>query len=284
MNFFEKMINATLFEMECPTFLSPFHLGFLIAFILATVIVSIWLYKIPNDYTVRAFVAVCWGIMLLFEVYKQINFAFSYNAQTQTVVWDYDWHSFPFQFCSSPLYLFPFAVFLKDCKVRDAFLAYLCTFSFFGGLVVMIYPGSVFTEDLMINVQTMVHHGLQALVGIVLTVSYRKKFTWTFFATGTIVFAGMLSVAMFLNWFVPNVIGTQDKFTMFSLSWIYGCELPLLDVIFEKAPYIVFLLSYIVGFCFVAALIFSIIKFILFSSEKNKQMKNSNKANHAASA
>lgn len=284
MTFFEKLINATIFTMVRPTFFSSFHLGFLLTFVLATIIVCIWLYKIPNDLSVRGFVAACWGVMLLFEVYKQINFAFAYHPQTNTVVWDYDWHAFPFQFCSSPLYLFPFAIFLKDGKVRDAFLAYLCTFSFFGGLVVLVYPGTVFTEDLMINVQTMVHHGLQTLVGLALTVSYRKKFTWKFFASGIIVFAGMLGIAMFLNWFVPNVIGTEDKFTMFSLSWIYGCELPLLDVVFEKAPYVVFFLCYVAGFCLIATLIFSIIKFILFSSEKHRQMKKSKRTNHATSA
>ena len=105
MTFFEKLINATIFTMVRPTFFSSFHLGFLLTFVLATIIVCIWLYKIPNDLSVRGFVAACWGVMLLFEVYKQINFAFAYHPQTNTVVWDYDWHAFPFQFCSSPLCL-----------------------------------------------------------------------------------------------------------------------------------------------------------------------------------
>ena len=262
-----------IFEMERPAVFSLFHICFLIAFLVATVGISLWLYKNPSDKTVRIFTAVCWGVMLLFEIYKQINFAFSYNAETNTVTWDYDWHSFPFQLCSSPLYLFPFAAFLKDGKFRDTILAYLCTFAFFGGFVVMIYPGTVFTEDVLINVQTMVHHGLQTLVGIVLTVSYRKKLTWKTFATSFIVFAGMLSIAQFLNWFVPDVIRTQDKFTMFSLSWKYGCELPILDQIYEKAPYVVFLLCYIVGFVIVATIVFLIIKLVLFISAKRREAK-----------
>ena len=124
----------------------------------------------------------------------------------------------------------------------------------------------------------MVHHGLQTLVGIVLTVSYRKKLNWKTFATGLIVFAGMLSIAQFLNWFVPYVIGTEDKFTMFSLSWKYGCELPLLDQVYAKAPYIVFLLCYIVGFFIVAAIVFSIIKLVLFISAKRREAKKAKNA------
>ena len=284
MNFFEKLINATIIELLEPTALfSFFHISFFVAFILASVSIAIWLHLSSNDKAVRIVVGVCWGIMLLFEIYKQINFAFSYNAETNAAIWDYDWHAFPFQLCSSPLYIIPLAVFLKDGKVRDALLAYLCTFSLFGGLVVMIYPATVFTEDVMTNIQTMVHHGLQMLVGIVLAVSYRKKFTWKFFASGIIVFTAMLVIAMFLNWFVPRVIGIEDKFTMFSLSWIYGCELPLLDIIFEKAPYVVFLLCYIVGFCVIATIIFSVIKLILFLSKKHKEHKKIAKVNNAAS-
>ena len=278
MNFFEKVVHASMVEMKVPTFLSAFHLSFLIAIFIATVGVSLWLYKNPNDKAVRIFTAVCWGIMLLFEIYKQINFAYSYNAETNTVTWDYDWHAFPFQLCSSPLYLFPLAAFLKDCKFRDAILAYLCTFAFFGGFVVMIYPGTVFIESVLINVQTMVHHGLQTLVGIALTVSYRKKFTWKFFAMGLLVFAGLLSIAQFLNWFVPYVIGTKDKFTMFSLSWKYGCELPILDQIYAKVPYIVFLLCYVVGFLIIATIVFLIIKLVLFLSAKRREAKKAKNA------
>ena len=278
MNFFEKIIKATIITMDKPSFLSAFHLSFLIVFLVATIGVSLWLYKKPNDKAVRIFTAAAWGIMLLFEIYKQINFAYNYNAETNTITWDYNWQGFPFQLCSSPLYLFPFAAFLKDCKVRDAILAYLCTFSFFGGLVVMIYPGTVFTTNALINIQTMVHHGLQSLVGIVLTVSYRKKLTWKTFATGLIVFLGMLSIAQFLNWFVPDVIGTKDYFTMFSLSWKWGCELPILSIVYAKTPYIVFLLGYIVGFFIVAAIVFSIIKLVLFISAKRREAKKAKNA------
>ena len=269
LNFFDQILyKLTEANMETPTFLSSFHIVAFLLVLCATVGVGIWFgLKAPKEQYLRLFVLCCWIVMVLFETYKQLSFAFSYSEELG-VVWNYDWHSFPFQLCSSPLYVLPFVVFLKEGKVRDAFLAYICTFSFFGGLVVMIYPGTVFIPEIMINIQTMVHHGLQVLVGIALIVYYRKKFTWSFLIGALIVFAGLLAIAQLLNWIVPNF--TEDKFTMFSLSWIHGCELPILSTIYEKAHYLVFFLAYAVGFVMVALIIFSIIKLALFLSKKCK--------------
>ena len=271
MNFFEKLIKTLSFSMETPKVFSLFHICFLVGFIVATVGISLWLYKKPNDKAVRIFVAVCWGVMLLLEIYKQVSFSFAYDEITKTATWDYKWYSFPFQLCSSPFYIFPFVAFLKDCKVRNAFIAFACTFSFFGGFVVMVYPGAVFTAKALINVQTMVHHSLQALCGIVLCVAYRKKLSWKCFATGLIVFAGMLSIAQFLNWFLPVVTG--ESVAMFSLSWKIPCDLPVLNIVYANTPYFVFLLAYIAGFVAVATIVFSVIKLVLFISAKRRAAK-----------
>lgn len=248
--------------METPTFFSAFHIVCLLLAILATVGVSIWFVKRPNDKAVRIFTLACWIVMVLFETYKQVTYAFSYNADAG-VEWKYEWYAFPFQLCSSPLYLLPFAIFLKDGKVRDAFLAYLCTFSLFGGLVVMIYPGDVFVDKAMINIQSMVHHSIQVILGVSLAVFYRKKITWKFFLKGLIVYAGMIAIAQILNATIPHAISADENFNMFYISWKYDCTLPLLSTIYPKVPYIVFFLLYLLGFILIAAIVFAIIRLIL---------------------
>ena len=61
-------------------------------------------------------------------------------------------------------------IFNKEGCVKDSAMAFMMTFSLFGGLVVMAYPNDVFIETIGINLQTMIHHGLQVVLGIYLFV------------------------------------------------------------------------------------------------------------------
>ena len=72
---------------------------------------------------------------------------------------------FPFIFVQSPMYIAPIAAFLRPGKVRQAILNFLGTFGLFGGLAVMIYAQPVFITTIGINIQTMVHHGAQVVLG-----------------------------------------------------------------------------------------------------------------------
>lgn len=271
MNFFEKIVSACSFKVSEPTFLSPFHLIAFAIMVGATVGVSFWFTKCKTDKPVRIFIFACWIVLIIGEIVKEILLSYSVRNNT----WNYNWEHFPFQLCSSPLYVLPFLVFLKEGKVRDAFLAFLCSFSLFGGLVVMIYPGSVFVDLALINTQSMLHHGIQCILGISLAIFYRKKITWKFFLTGLIVYAGMISIAQLLNAIVPCF--TTDKFNMFYISWQCPCELPLLSIFYEKTPYLAFFLIYLFGFVVAASVVFVIIWGILrlVNFVKNRTAKNS---------
>jgi hypothetical protein len=146
------------------------------------------------------------------------------------------------------------------------FISFASTFCLFGGAVVVLYPGTVFNTLVLINVQSMVHHGLQVLIGISLIVYYRKKFTWKFFLLGLIVYALLISIAQVMNAVIPPFIGDEWEFNMFYISWKYPCILPLLSIIYTKVPYFAFFLLYLLGFIAVAAIEFSIAKLVLFLS------------------
>ena len=173
-------------------------------------------------------------------------FSFNYDPSTGTVVWDYQWYAFPYQLCSTPLYALPFVAFCKDGKFRDSMIAFVSTLAFFGGLVTMIYPATVFTGSIVVNLQTMIHHGLQVALGIFLLVHERRKLNFKYFLRGVAVFAVALGIATAAN-FIMRAI-TTETFNMFYISPYYSCELPLLDMIQANTHYVVFLLVYIVGF------------------------------------
>lgn len=256
MNFFEKIINALEGTMEVPTNYGWFHLMFF-AIVIATTILLCKFFKDCSDKTFRRIVLIAWIAMVALEIYKQI--VFSFGVENSEPSWGYQWYAFPFQLCSTPLYVLPFIVFLKDSWLRDSLLSYISTFSFFGGLAVYFYPNDVFVGEIGINIQTMIHHGIQVVFGIFFVVHNRRKLNHKYYVRGIPVFVALCTVALILNVIMHSVfvsIGSEQVFNMFYFSPYYNCTLPILSAIYPKVPYIAFLGLYVLGFSFIATIIY----------------------------
>ena len=258
MNWFEKFLVSLKAEMTTPGNYGWFHLMFVGIAIIATVLLCVF-GKNAKDKTFRRIVFWCWIVMLVLEIYKQIFYA-GLHVRDGHLVWDYQWGNFPFQLCSIPLYLLPFVAFMKEGKVRDSILAFLSTFAFFGGLVVFVYPNDVFVRMIGINIQTMIHHGLQIVLGIYFMVYNRKKLNWIYFLRGAIVFAISMFTALMLNIIMYHAVMVHigQSFNMFYIGPYVKCHLPILTDIWTKVPYVVFLLIYGFGFVIAGALMFAI--------------------------
>ena len=260
MNFFEKIVYFLSATMERPTLFGTWHIVSLtLAILLAAFMV--WKFKDCSDKTLRRVLLVFWVIIVLLEVYKQT--VFSMHSDGITAEWDYQWYAFPFQFCSTPMYLLPILIFAKEGKFRNAVVAYMATFSLFAGLAVMIYSTDVFIEIIGINIQTMVHHGFQFVIGVFLVAHNRHHLNKRFFAWCMIVFSSLAFIALAANIIVHNVflaVGINETFNMFFISPYHNCTLPILSAIYPLVPYPVFLLIYILGFALVSALVYTIEK------------------------
>lgn len=252
-------------RMQRPGIYGPFHL---IAFALTLIIAAAMCIGLKNvrDRAFRRIMFVFWLILLLFETYKQINFSFNYNAGDP--YWDYQWYAFPFQSCSAVLYVLPF-IFLsrQGSAVRRAACSYLSFYSFFAGFAVMFYPSTVFTDVIGINIQTMVWHGSQIIIGRYLIAYNRRELNFRYFASGIPVFLILLAVATALNLIAPRF--TSETFNMFFISPYFPSTLPILSIVWEKAPWPVFMLIYIIGFTLSAFLVYSIARAIIRGSKKN---------------
>ena len=267
MNFFEKIIHSLQGTMECPTCYGWFHIMFIIIVSISTILICKF-YKNCGEKTVNKIIFIGWALVFLLEIYKQIEFSFVY--EDGKAIWDYPVYIFPFQLCSSELYILPFIFLLKEGKLRNAMIAYIITFSFFGGLAVFVYPNDVFIETIGINIQTMIHHGTQILLGIFLFVRYRKTFDFKFYVKSIFVFFCMLLIATVLDIAVYKYlvsIGNTETFNMFFISPYFDCTLPILSIIYDKVPYFVFYLIYMLGFVLISYIIFivetSIYKLVL---------------------
>ena len=269
MNGFEKIIYALQGNSPHQTVFGWFHFLFLGLTIIATVLMCVFLPKVSTK-THKIVLFVSWLIMLLLEIYKQLVYSFEYVDGK--AVWDYQWYAFPFQFCSSPLYILPFAIFIKKDSAREYFESFLGFFALFGGLVVMLYPGDVYnTSYIGVAIQSMVHHGLMVAIGIYLLVKNKDKLNIKYYLKSLVVFVAMLVVATILNETI--IFATKDSFNMFYISRHFDCTMPLLSIIYQKLPYPVFLIVYIVGFAIAGMVMFLVAKLIKLICDKIAQKK-----------
>ena len=268
MDFLVKIVELFDSKMVEPTSFTWFHNLSIILVVLATVFLCKRFGNAPEEQA-RKILLYVWCAMVTLEIYKQLNFGISYGDGTLS--WDYAWYAFPYQFCSSPLYALPVIIFMKDGRVRDAFIGFMTFFSLFAGLTVLVYPEDALIDVIGINIQTMFHHGMQIVLGIFLAYRNYKKFSLQYFLHSVAVFAGFVIIAILLNVIVYNAFvatGIDETFNMFFISPYFDCSLPVLSMVYDAIPYPVFLIVYIVGFAVVAFLMYLIIKGIELLSKK----------------
>ena len=276
MNIFEKMIYGLQGTMPEPGNYGWFHLMFVAIVIVGTVLMCHFC-RNCSDKTFRLIALIAWIVMVVLEIYKQL--VFSFNYENGKAYWDYQWYAFPYQLCSTPLYVLPFIAFSKrgGGNLRDACTAYMSTFSLFGGLVVFFYPNDVFIPIIGINIQTMIHHGLQIVLGIFFLVYNRKKLNFKYFLKGVIVFLITFTVALLMNLIFHTFV--NETFNMFYISPYYECTLPLLSLVYANVPYVVFLLIYFIGFILAALVIYLIQWGIILGVNKIKANRTKAAAN-----
>ena len=241
MSFFERLIVFLQFEMPRPTNYGWFHL--LALGVLVAVIVLLARTR-PDPERVLFAAAV---ISICFECYKQISF--SYNGQE----WNYPWYIFPYQFCSTPMYAALLAVLLKRGRVHDALCAFLASYGLSAGIAVMAYPDSCFVSEVLINVQTMTHHGLQVVMGCYLLISGAVRPTKRTFFSAAAVFGAFVSLALCIDVATYHA-GLNGGLEMFYISPYHPSILPVFDRLSVLLPYPLFLLCYLLFFSLGAAI------------------------------
>ena len=216
MEFLGKVIEILDAPMTTPTSYGWFHLLWVAISVGVGVLLCV-LHKKGDDKRVRR--VVFWTAVLVFalELYKMFNYTFSY--EDGKIIADFQWYAFPWQFCSTPMYVGLLTGIFRKGKIHDALCAYLATYAMFAGLCVMIMPGDVFIETIGINIQTMVCHGSMITVAVYLWFTGYVKASHKTILKALCVFAVMIGVAITLNevMFYSGVLG-DETFNMFYIS------------------------------------------------------------------
>ena len=239
MTLLEKMIAFTRIQGQTPTNYGKLHLNFIFA-VLILCIVCVTLFKDTTDGGFRILIGVMFFAMLTGELIKQIFYPLS--IVDGQIIKDYDWATFPFQLCSTPLYVLPLLILLPDCKVRDFAAAYIMGYGLLGGLAVYISPNAIFVSNMFLSCHSLVHHGLQILTGVYTASYYRRRINTSFILGGVGIFVIMFAIANIINtvvydaWIAKGILFEGDAFNMFYISPRPGQRPMAFKKIYYAAP------------------------------------------------
>lgn len=249
MAFWKEVLRLLDLEMERPTMYGWFHLLWFALSIAVGVVLCVR-FKQGTEKQARRIVLITAIVVTLLEIYKQINYSFSYEGDV--IAFSYQWYAFPWQFCSMPMYVGLLAGVTKG-KVHRCLCAFLATYAVFAGLCVMLYPVDVFTKTIGISIQTMVCHGSMITVGIYLLYTNYVKSDHKTLLQGLLVFVAAVLSATVLNEIAYRTGLTEEHyFNMFYISPHADPHLPVYSTVQELVPYPWCLLIYIAAFTLAA--------------------------------
>lgn len=268
MSFLQNVLKIMDTQMETPVLYGWFHLVSLTAVLAVSVYLGVFR-KGDSPAQIRRTVLLTAIVVTVLEVYKQINYSFSY---TDGITYDYQWYAFPFQFCSTPMYIGLLAGLTKKGKIHDAACAYLATYAVFAGACVMFYPSTVFIGTVGINIQTVVCHGSMIFIGVYLLATGYVKVQHKTILKAIPVFAICVAIAAISNEIAYRVglLNTED-FNMFFISPYCEPHLPVYSMVQGVVPFPLCLVIYILGFSVAAYLMLLIAMAVkCFTTKKTK--------------
>jgi len=245
MNFFSNLLIFLQSKMTTPTPFGWFHL----LWIALIIIVLILLYKIKDRYSEKQLKTVLgiYGITaFILEFLKQLIWTFNYDGVLGTITMDYSWYSFPFQLCTTPIFVSIICMFLKDTKLRKSLLSYVAFTTILGSISTILLPSSCFTSDILVNIHTMWLHMGSFVVSIYLIMTNEVKLEKKNLRNALLVFLVFVALAQTLNIGVYNSgILNGETFNMFYISPYFISHLPIFDVIQQNVAYPLYFLFYI---------------------------------------
>ena len=271
MNIVEKILYFLQGEMERPTSYGWYHFLWIILTIICIVIIVLRKNKY-NESSLKKVLLFYGIISLILELLKQIVWSFNYDPVSNIVTWDYNWYAFPYQLCSTPIYLSLICAFLKKGKLRDNLLSCIAYVTILGSLATFLYPESCFVRTILVNIHTMYLHCGSLILSIYLLVNGVVKINKKSFLNGYFVFLCLAIVALVMNiiMFKSGILNGED-FNMFYISPYFISSLPLFDILQKNLPYIIFLFLYLLAIFLGASIVYLVAK--CFTNKKSDIIK-----------
>ena len=235
----ERFLYFLQGQMKEPGLFSWFHIVMLIPIIAAAILIPLF-FKDAKEKIYKRIILIIWIVLIVLEIFKQLLLAFHYGPPSY---WEYSIRDFPFSICSMVYYLAPIILFLnkeKHPKIVDAATGYFSFITLTMGIIVCVYTKMVTSTMIFINIQTLVHHGSLVVLGVFIFVWNRRSITIKTFYRSLILFAITAAIAILINVaFYPHFIN------MFFINPTRITNLPIGNIVQEKAGYIVYLIAFL---------------------------------------
>jgi len=260
MNAIESILYFLQSEMNTPKAFGVFHISCL-ALVVVCILFLIKQKKNYSEFQLKVIIGLYGIVALMLETLKQLTWSFNYDVNLGSVFWDYEWYAFPFQLCSTPIYVTMICLFLKKGKLRDSLFSYLSYITILGSIATMIMPDNCFTSDILVNIHTMWLHLGSFVVSVYLLLTGEVKTNLTSLKHAILVFLIFLFLALSMNVVVYNLdILNGETFDMFYVSPYFISALPVFDIIQENTPYVIFLSIYTIAVILGSCVIYFISK------------------------
>ena len=265
----ENFLHFLQGEMDTPGVFSWFHLVMLIPIIGLTIFISMF-FKDTKEKTYKRILFIFWIILIILEIFKQLIKSFHYGSPSY---WEYSVRDFPFSICSMIYYFTPIILFVDKEKhpiIVDTAVGYMCLISLFMGALVCIYTDMVMSNLIFINIQSLIHHGTQVILGVFIFVWNRRTINIKTVYRTLIAFVITAVIAIIINVsFYPHFIN------MFFINPTRITNLPIGNIVQEKlgyVPYLILFLLLIGGVTFLTYFIeTSIYKWICKTNSKKEK-------------
>ena len=154
-----------------------------------------------------------------------------------------------FQICSIPMYLLPFIYFMKEGKLKQAFVGYVSFQSFTSAFFYFVRPAAALnTAYIAITVQSILWHSLMVASGVYAMIAYGllTKEGFRSFIYSYILWVVTVVIAVILN-IVLIKANPGTALNLFYIAPNSTFKYPILSILFkEPKPYLLFLLVYLV--------------------------------------
>ena len=237
----DKLIHFFQYQVEEPGLFSLFHIVFLVIIVSMTVFISIR-FKNCSEKTYKKIILICWIICLIMESIKQIVKSFVYGSPSY---FKYSFYDLPFHLCSLIYYIAPVLIFVKREKASflyDSLSWFMAIFSLFGGVIVILFNSIVMSTLLYTNIQTMIHHGIQVLLGVFIVTWNRKRLNIYSFLKSLVILSVYTILAILINVLITPVSNGID---MFYVNPYEVSVIPVINEIHRNVGFIPYLMVYL---------------------------------------
>lgn len=262
---------------------SWFHILWLFIMIISTFLI-VFFYARKRKYKYDVMIArIFGGILLVAEIIKVITFCNHYGYFRTEYL--------SLSICSMPMYVLIISAFInkEGNKFQLSCFRFVTIFGFIGGIGVMIMPGvTLNTPFVYYSIHTMLWHTILVIV----SVYYFVSLDWKDFSIKNLIipfsiFTAFTGIAIMINeigykYYIDTPIG-RERHDILNYFFIAShnfkespCPYPVLNIIKDKAPYPIFVISFLFLMFTIITIIYHLrvtITLVIDKYKRNKQVE-----------